>query len=183
MTPSGTPRTRRIAVTAGVSAVLVGLATAEVVWTFRLAAALLVATLVAAGQRWELSPVTGAGLLGLVVIVGTGPAADAGPAGLLVWALPTWVLVLVAAPHADGDRPAPIDRRTRLRASTGEVVVVAAAMPLAVVAATDATVAPVWAAATGGLVALLLVAAIVRRERDVAPTESSGRRDGGGWGI
>lgn len=157
--------TPRIALTSATSGALVVLAATGVVWSFRISAAVLVTALVAAGQRWDLPTATGAGLLGLVVVVGAGPASAAGPLGLAAWALPTWAVVLMAA----DSRPPPTrprDPRTRLRLGAGEATAVVVALPLVVLAASGGRPAAIWAAGGAVAVAGLLLVATTRVSAD-----------------
>ena len=159
----------RTAATSTAAAVLVGLATPEVVGSFRLAVALLVAVLLVVGQRWDVAPITGAGLLALVVVVGAGAAGAAGPVGLLAWGTATWAVVLLAAAGSDVVAPPARDTRTRLRLVASELAVVAAAVPLVVVAGAVGRVPAVWAAVGGAVAVSLLVLALRASAVSTAP--------------
>lgn len=150
--------TTRVLSTSGAAGLLALLAATGVVWSFRLAAALLVGVVIAAGMRWRLPVATGAGLFGLVLVVGAGPASTAPPWGLLAWVVPTWVVVVAAAGGPGAPAPTPRDMRTRLRLGAGELAAVLAAIPLLVLVG-GAGAPAVWGAAGGVAVVMLLVAA------------------------
>lgn len=161
----------RVLLTSAAAGLLVLAASSGVAWSFRLTAAAIVAVLVAAGQRWRLPPATAAGLLGLVMVVGTGPAGTAGAWELLAWGVPTWTVVLAAAAGRDPEdpgtpHPAPRDTATRLRLVAGESAAVLAAVPLVVVAAGAGAVPAAWAAVSGVVLVALLLTGGVRSPRE-----------------
>lgn len=100
--------------------------------TGRLVVSVTVGLLLTLGVRHREIELTAAGLLGLVLLVATGPAATAGAVGLLAWAVPTWALVFAAAAAHD-PRPRPRDGRARLLTVRGELLACLAAAPLVVV--------------------------------------------------
>lgn len=167
------------------TAALVAAATPVLPVPLRLVVTAAVAAAVVTGIRATVPGLLATGLVGLVVAVGTGPAATAGPLGLLLWAAPTWVVVLVGADVVGPGRPRPQDRGTRLWTAAGAVGACATAAPLALLLRTGGLPSGGWTVLAGvALAALLVLATTAPRGDDDGPRGGRGARGvGGGWGI
>lgn len=152
---------RAMVVGAG-SALLAGAATTALPIDLRVMAVVVLGTLVTLGCQWKLAELTAMGLLGVVAMVGSGPAATAGSLGIIVWGTATWVVVMLAASASDERRVPTRDMAARVRTAAGPLLACLWSVPLAVLVTDDARAPAYWATAAGlalvGLLALGLAA-------------------------
>lgn len=169
--------TGRAAVVGAGTAMLVAAATASLPIDLRAIVVLVVTALVTLGCRWQLAELTATGLVGVVALVGSGPAATSGPAGIVAWAAATWLVVLAATRASDADRPPARDVAARARSAAGPLLACIGSVPLAVLVSDGDRVPAIWATAAGlGLVILLALGLIALGRRRAHRRAPAGER-------